>query len=387
MKGTGKDVKKGGRKAGSKGASKGASKGGGKDAGPGAGKGARQDAKKGARKEMKQDVRKDAGKDMKKDVRADDRKEIRQDMVADSGPRKCGFVAVIGAPNAGKSTLINTLVGGKVTIVSSKVQTTRSIIRGIALHKGSQIILADTPGLFAPRRRLDRAMVAAAWGSRDEADLIMLVSDASKARKGQPDTPTAAILKRMEEEGEGKPCILVLNKVDNLRPQELLPLAQAMNERFPFAATFMISALRARGVDRLLDYLAAHLPDGDWHYPEDQLSDLPMRMLAAEITREKLFRLVHNELPHNLTVETESWDERADGSVFVHQVITVARETHRPIVLGKGGSLISEAGAAARRELEEITETRVHLKLFVRVDEGWMDDPEHYAAWGLDFRS
>lgn len=308
-------------------------------------------------------------------------------MTTESEQLKCGFVAVIGAPNAGKSTLINTLVGSKVTIVSSKVQTTRSIVRGIAVHKGSQVIFIDTPGLFSPQRRIERAMVAAAWNSQEEADIIMLLSDASKARKGKPDRGTQEIIERLKQNGSDKPCILVLNKVDALRPQDLLPLAQYMNEAYPFEATFMISALRAKGTDKLMDYVAQKMPDGPWHYPEDQLSDLPMRMLAAEITREKLFRLVHNELPHNLTVETESWEERPDGSVFVHQVVSVARESHKPIVLGKGGSLISDAGTAARLELEEITGARVHLKLFVRVNERWMDDPEHYAAWGLDFKA
>ena len=303
--------------------------------------------------------------------------------MSDAPQTRAGFAAIIGAPNAGKSTLINQIVGNKVTIVSPKVQTTRHLVRGIATHGAAQIIFVDTPGLFQPKQRLQRAMVAAAWSGRDDADLALLVVDA-QAKKIDDDT--LHIVRRLKEDG-GKPVALALNKIDGLKADILLPLSQKLNENADFAATFMISALRGDGVTDLLDWLAARMPDGPWLYPEDQINDMPGRLLAAEITREKLFRRLHDELPHALAVETESWESRADGSVLAHQVIYVARESHKAIVIGKGGAMIKWVGEEARKEMEEITGTRLHLKLFVKVKENWADDPEFYRSLGLDFKA
>lgn len=294
----------------------------------------------------------------------------------------CGLVAVIGAPNAGKSTLINALVGSKVTIVSPKVQTTRSLVRGIALHDRAQVILVDTPGLFDPHKRLERAMVAAAWQSRDDADIVVLVVDVARKKI---DRDTQSILRRLREGDLKTPCVLVMNKIDLLRPHELLPLAQKFNNEYPFAATFMISAEKNSGAQDLLRWLAGRLPQGPWLYPEDHLSDMPQRLLAAEITREKLFRQMHDEIPYGLTVETENWEPFEDGSVRISQVIYIARESHRPIILGKGGARIRSIGEAARLDMESCFDQRVHLSLFVKVKERWEDDPDHYSAWGLDF--
>jgi GTPase len=296
-----------------------------------------------------------------------------------AGDTRCGFIALIGAPNAGKSTLLNALVGAKVTIVSRKVQTTRALIRGIAIDDKSQLIFVDTPGIFAPKRRLDRAMVTTAWSGAHEADLVGVLID---ARKGL-DEEAEAILDRLKE--VRAPKLLILNKIDLVAKEALLALAQAANDKATFEATFMISALAGDGVADLKRWLAAHVPPGPWLYPPDQMSDAPLRQLAAEITREKLFERLHQELPYQSTVETEVWKELRDGSVRVEQTIYVARESQRKIVLGKDGQTIKAIGAAARREIAEIAEAKVHLFLFVKVREGWGDDPERYRAMGLEF--
>jgi GTP-binding protein Era len=292
---------------------------------------------------------------------------------------RCGFIALIGAPNAGKSTLLNALVGTKVSIVSRKVQTTRALIRGIALEKGSQLIFVDTPGIFAPRRRLDRAMVNTAWSGAHEADLVGVLVD---ARAGIDDE-VEAILATL---GEVKPPkVLVLNKIDVVSKETLLALAKAANEKARFESTFMISALTGDGVGDLKAWLADHVPPGPWLYPEDQISDAPMRQLAAEITREKLFERLHQELPYRSTVETELWKELRGGDIRVEQTIYVERESQRKIVLGKGGQTIKAIGESARKEISEIADTKVHLFLFVKVREGWGEDPERYRAMGLEF--
>jgi len=296
-----------------------------------------------------------------------------------NGETRCGFVALIGAPNVGKSTLVNALVGSKVTIVSRKVQTTRALIRGIVVENRSQIILVDTPGIFAPRRRLDRAMVSTAWSGAHDADLVCVLLDARAGLDEEAD----AIFKRLD--GVGHPKILVINKVDIVARDKLLALAQAANERLAFEQTFMVSALSGDGVDDLRRALAAAVPAGPFHYPEDQMSDAPMRHLAAEITREKIYRNLHQELPYQSTVETETWTDRKDGSVRIEQTIYVERESQRKIVLGKGGATIKAIGAEARKELAEIVGQPVHLFLFVKVRDGWGDDPERYREMGLEF--
>ncbi|HET9618672.1 MAG TPA: GTPase Era [Pseudolabrys sp.] len=295
------------------------------------------------------------------------------------GDTRCGFVALIGAPNAGKSTLLNALVGSKVTIVSHKVQTTRALIRGITIVDRSQLIFVDTPGIFAPKRRLDRAMVTTAWSGAHEADLVGVLID---ARKGL-DEDNEAILERLAE--VKPPAILILNKVDLVAKEVLLTLAQRANEKARFEATFMISALSGDGVADLKRWLASRVPGGPWLYPPDQMSDAPMRQLAAEITREKLFERLHQELPYHATVETEQWKDLRGNAVRIEQTIYVERESQRKIVLGKGGAAIKAIGEASRREIEKITEGKVHLFLFVKVREGWGDDPERYRAMGLEF--
>jgi GTP-binding protein Era len=292
---------------------------------------------------------------------------------------RCGFVALIGAPNVGKSTLVNALVGSKVTIVSRKVQTTRALIRGIAIEGRSQIILVDTPGIFAPKRRLDRAMVSTAWSGAHDADLVCVLLDAKSGLDDEAD----GILTKVAGVDHDK--VLVLNKIDLVPREKLLTLAQAANERLPFLHTFMISALSGDGVADLLKSLAAMVPAGPFLYPEDQMSDAPMRQLAAEITREKIFRQLHQELPYQSTVETDSWTERKDKSVRIEQTIFVERESQRKIVLGKGGASIKAIGAESRKELAEILGVPVHLFLFVKVRENWGDDPDRYREMGLEF--
>ena len=298
---------------------------------------------------------------------------------APSGETACGFVALIGAPNVGKSTLVNALVGSKVTIVSRKVQTTRALIRGIVIEDNAQIILVDTPGIFSPKRRLDRAMVSTAWSGAHDADLVCVLLDA----KAGIDEEAEAILNKLATVRH--PKILVLNKIDLIPREKLLALAQAANERMKFEHTFMISALSGDGVDDLRKTLAAMVPPGPFHYPEDQMSDAPMRHLAAEITREKIYRQLHQELPYQSTVETDSWTERNDKSVRIEQTIFVERESQRKIVLGKGGATIKSIGADSRKEIAGILGVPVHLFLFVKVRENWGDDPDRYREMGLEF--
>ena len=293
--------------------------------------------------------------------------------------RRCGFVALIGAPNAGKSTLLNALVGAKISIVTPKVQTTRALIRGIAIEGPAQLIFVDTPGIFVPRRRLDRAMVGSAWGSTQDADVVALLIDSHKGVEEDEE----AILRKLAD--ISAPKVLVLNKVDLVQKPKLLALAQSLNERAAFAATFMVSARSGDGIADLKRFFAAHVPEGPWLYPEDQISDAPLRQLAAEITREKLFLRLHQELPYHSTVETEVWKELRDGAVRIEQTIYVERESQRKIVLGKGGQTIKAIGAAARIEIAAAIEHPVHLFLFVKVREGWGDDPERYREMGLEF--
>ena len=293
--------------------------------------------------------------------------------------RRCGFIALIGAPNAGKSTLTNALVGSKVSIVSRKVQTTRAMVRGVAIVGDAQLVLMDTPGIFAPRRRLDRAMVTTAWGGAHDADIVVLLIDAKKG----VDEEAEQILAKLPD--IAKPKVLVLNKVDLTDKPSLLATAQAIGAKAKFDATFMISAATGDGVEDLKQWLAAHSPMGPWHYPEDQISDAPMRSMAAEITREKLFDRLHQELPYQATVETDTWKDLRDGSARVEQTIYVERESQRKIVLGKGGATIKAIGAEARKEIAELAEQKVHLFLFVKVREGWGDDPERYRSMGLEF--
>jgi len=292
---------------------------------------------------------------------------------------RCGFVALIGAPNAGKSTLINRLVGSKVSIVSRKVQTTRTLVRGIAIEGNSQIIFVDTPGIFAPKRRLDRAMVTSAWSGAGDAEFVALLIDVRRGIDDEVD----AILQKLPSISQ--PVALIMNKIDLVERERLLSLAQELNGRFKFIETFMISAENGDGVPHIREVLARLMPPGPWLYPEDQVSDAPLRMLAAEITREKLFERLHDELPYQLTVETESWQERKDGSVRIEQTIYVARETHRKIILGKGGQSIKAIGEQARREIAVEIEAPVHLFLFVKVRENWVNDPARYREMGLEF--
>jgi GTPase len=292
---------------------------------------------------------------------------------------RCGFVALIGAPNVGKSTLVNALVGSKVTIVSNKVQTTRALIRGIVIEDASQIILVDTPGIFAPRRRLDRAMVTTAWSGAHDADLVCLLLDAKKGL----DEEASQVLDRLVQVKH--PKFLVINKIDTVARETLLALTQNANERLQFEATFMVAAISGDGVADLRSAMAKAVPAGPFHYPEDQMSDAPMRHLAAEITREKIYRKLHQELPYQSTVETETYTERKDGSVRIDQTIFVERESQRKIVLGKAGATIKAIGADARKELTEIVGQPVHLFLFVKVRENWGDDPDRYREMGLEF--
>ena len=295
---------------------------------------------------------------------------------------RAGFVALIGEPNAGKSTLLNRMVGAKVSIVTHKVQTTRARIRGIALEGEAQIVFVDTPGLFRPRRRLDRAMVAAAWGGAADADIVVLLIEAHRGLT----EGVEAILASLRERAEGRRIALAINKIDKVKAEALLKLTQTMNEAFPFEKTFLISAERGHGAQDLKEWLAGALPEGPWLYPEDQIADLPMRMIAAEMTREKCTLRLHQELPYELTVETEAWEDREDGSTRIDQVIFVARDGHKGIVLGHKGETVKAIGQQARAEISEFLGRKVHLFLTVRVRENWLNEAERYGEMGLDFR-
>ena len=294
---------------------------------------------------------------------------------------RAGFVALIGEPNAGKSTLLNRMVGAKVSIVTHKVQTTRARIRGVAIEGDTQIVFVDTPGIFKPKRRLDRAMVTAAWGGAADADVIVLLVE---AHRGLTDG-VEAILAGLDEQPQGRKIALAINKIDMVDVSKLLELTQKLNERRAFVKTFMISAEKGRGVDDLRQWLAQELPTGPWLYPEDQIADLPMRMIAAEITREKLTLNLHQELPYQLTVETESWEEREDGSARVDQVVYVSRDGHKGILLGKGGETIKRISRASREELSEFLGRKIHLFLQVKVRPNWLEEAARYGEMGLDF--
>jgi GTP-binding protein Era len=292
---------------------------------------------------------------------------------------RCGFIALIGAPNVGKSTLVNALVGSKVSIVTHKVQTTRALVRGIAIVGSAQLVFVDTPGIFAPRRRLDRAMVATAWGGAHDAAIVALLIDAKRGS----DDEAQAIIGRLAEVRQ--PKVLIINKIDLVARPSLLALAAQLNAQTQFAATFMLSALTGDGVSDLRCWFAARVPLGPWLYPADEVSDAPLRSVAAEITREKLYLRLHEELPYHATVETDQWKQLKDGSVRIEQTIYVERESQRKIVLGKGGRTVKAIGADARREIAAVIEAPVHLFLFVKVREGWGDDPERYRNLGLEF--
>lgn len=299
-----------------------------------------------------------------------------------TAPARCGFVALVGAPNAGKSTLLNSLVGAKVSIVTRKVQTTRARLRGIVVRGSSQLIFVDTPGIFTPKRRLERAMVAAAWMGAQDADVVALLFDAART---VIDSDTQLILDGLK--AQRRRAVLVLNKIDLIKRERLLKLAARFEAQDLFEHTFMISALTGDGVPDLLDHVARAMPEGPWLYPEDQLSDLPLRLMAAETTREKLFRKLHQELPYALTVETERWQDFEDGSVKIEQIIYVQRGTQKAIVLGKEGRKIKAIRSESQAELEAVLGCKVHLFLFVKVRENWIDDPERYREWGLDFNA
>lgn len=294
-------------------------------------------------------------------------------------PMRCGFVALIGVPNAGKSTLVNALVGAKVSIVSRKVQTTRTLVRGIALQGQTQIIFVDTPGIFAPKRRLEKAMVTSAWGGAADADLIGVLVDVTRVDEEEQEAMFAQLAETRQKR------FLILNKIDLVAHEQLLGIADRLNKRLAFEATFMVSAMRGHGVKAILAWLEDKLPQGPWLYPEDEISDAPLRFLAAEITREKLFERLHDELPYRSTVETEKWTAMKNGEVRIDQTIFVERESQRKIVLGKGGQTIKAIGSAARKEIAEAADAKVHLFLFVKVREDWSEDPERYREMGLEF--
>ena len=295
---------------------------------------------------------------------------------------RAGFVALIGEPNAGKSTLLNRMVGAKVSIVTHKVQTTRARIRGVVMEGETQIVFVDTPGLFAPKRRLDRAMVAAAWSGAADADVVVLLVEANRGiTEG-----VERILEGLNDIGEHRKVALAVNKIDRVEAPKLLGLTSALNERYPFTETFLISAEKGHGVDTLRKWLAEEVPEGPWLYPEDQIADLPLRMIAAEMTREKLTLRLHQELPYQLTVETEKWEERKDGSARIDQIIYVIRDGHKGILLGHKGETIKAVSKASREELEEFLGRRVHLFLQVKVRSGWLDEAERYSEMGLNFK-
>ena len=298
-------------------------------------------------------------------------------------PTRFGFVAVIGAPNAGKSTLINQILGTKISIVSPKAQTTRTRVLGVHIQDQSQISFIDTPGIFEANKKnnLERAIVASAWEGIAEAEIIALLIDVSK----KIGASTKAILERLgQEKDSNKQYILVLNKIDKIKRDALLELSLKLNEVCDFDATFMISAINGNGVDKFINHIANNIPEGPWHYPEDHLTDMPMRLMAAEITREKIFHLIHQEIPYALTVETQKWENFNNGDIKIEQTIFINREAHKKIILGKAGSMIKKIGEQSRRDLEKFLETKVHLKLFVKLSETWMDDEERFSIWGLN---
>lgn len=293
-----------------------------------------------------------------------------------------GFVALIGEPNAGKSTLLNRMVGAKVSIVTHKVQTTRARIRGVAMEGQAQLVFVDTPGLFRPRRRLDRAMVAAAWGGAADADIVVLLIEAHRGLT----EGVERILDAMHANKSERPVLLAINKIDRVKAEVLLELTEKMNAAYPFSETFMISAEKGFGVDDMRQWLAGRMPEGPWLYPEDQIADLPLRMIAAEMTREKLTLRLHQELPYQLTVETEGWEDRKDGSVKIDQIVYVMRDGHKGILLGKKGETIKTVGQLARAELETFLDRKVHLFLQVKVRPNWLEESERYSEMGLDFK-
>lgn len=301
--------------------------------------------------------------------------------MSEKQPTRCGFVALIGAPNAGKSTITNDFAGAKVSIVSPKVQTTRTQVKGIGVFDNTQIIFVDTPGIFKPKRRLDRAMVSSAWDGAGDADIVVLVVDAKKGF----DDETRAIVKGLKN--KKTPAVLLINKIDLVKKDRLLELSRALNDEYPFAETFFVSAATGKNLEEFYRYLAAQLPESPWYYPEEQMSDMPLKLLAAEVVREKLFLFLQQELPYALTVEPELWERREDNSIRAEITIYVERDGQKMIVLGKGGAMIKRIGQAARKELEEMLETRVHLFLFVKVRENWQEDAGRYSVWGLDFKA
>lgn len=294
-------------------------------------------------------------------------------------PTRCGFVSLIGAPNAGKSTITNNFVGSKVSIVSPKAQTTRTLIKGIGIYDNTQIIFLDTPGIFKPKRRFDRSMVASAWSGAHDGDIVVLVVDAKRGF----DKETRAIIDELNQSGQA--AVLLLNKVDLIAKNKLLPLADELNKYGHFSETFMVSAATGEHIDDFYQYLADSLPLSPWYYPEEQMSDLPLRLLAAEIVREKLFLYLQEELPYSLTVEPELWERREDNSVRAEMTIYVEREGQKKIIVGRGGEMIKKIGQSARLELEKLLECRIHLFLFVKVRENWSEDPARYQDWGLVF--
>lgn len=304
--------------------------------------------------------------------------------MSDTSSSLCGYIAVIGAPNAGKSTFVNQVVGNKVSIVSSKVQTTRSRILGIALRDKAQIILMDTPGLFNPQSRLDRAMVSAAWSGTQEADAVLYLFDSKKKGLSHDDEKTLA---RLKELSASKPVYLALNKVDIAEREKLFKLATHLNDLCPFVSTFMISALSGDGVEDVVTALVKNLPSSPWLFGEDQISDMPMRLLAAEVTREQIFIQLYQEIPYAVTVETEKWEQFDNGDIRIQQVIHIERENQKSIILGKNGTRLREIGTKARLELEKMLGSKVHLNLFVRFSERWRDDPDYYQQWGLDYKA
>lgn len=293
--------------------------------------------------------------------------------------QRSGYVALIGAPNAGKSTITNNFVGSKVSIVSPKVQTTRTLVRGIGVFENTQIIFVDTPGIFKPKRRLDKAMVKSAWSGAGDADITVLVVDAKRGF----DDETASIVAKLKKRKQK--AILVLNKIDLIKKEKLLELTVALNKEFEFEQTFMVSALTGQHIEDFYKYIANNLPVSPWLYPEDQISDMPLKLLVAEVVREKLFTFIHQEVPYSLTVEPELWERKEDNSVRAEMTIYVERDSQKQIVLGKQGSMIKRIGQTARHELEELLDERIHLFLFVKVRENWGDDPARYSTWGLEF--